>query len=184
LNALESCSSLFTRYGGHAHAVGFSLPALRVAELRAGLEQYARSRLTEADFEKTLTIDEELALHAITPELFEVLKTLEPFGVANPEPVFCSRRTRVASTPKILKEKHVRMKLCPENGSGWRRALTYDAVGWRLAEQSQKEQLLPGDLLDIAYTLERNDHAEMGGLELRFKDFKSASKGVAQSTAS
>jgi single-stranded-DNA-specific exonuclease len=184
LNALESCSGLFTRYGGHAHAVGFSLPSSRVLELQKGLDQYARARLSEADFEKTLTIDQELTLDAIAPELFEALKALEPFGVANPEPVFCSRRARLASTPKILKEKHVRMKLCPENGSGWRRALIYDAVGWRLAEQSQKEQLLPGDLLDIAYTLERNDHAEMGGLELRFKDFKSASKGVGRSTAS
>src|SRR5438874_4926224 len=35
LNALESCPTLFTRYGGHAHAVGFSLPSSRVAEFRA-----------------------------------------------------------------------------------------------------------------------------------------------------
>src|SRR5262249_20339579 len=34
LNALESCRQLFTRYGGHSHAVGFSLPAWRVPELR------------------------------------------------------------------------------------------------------------------------------------------------------
>ena len=25
LNALESCAELFTRFGGHSHAVGFSL---------------------------------------------------------------------------------------------------------------------------------------------------------------
>ena len=34
LNALESCAGLFTRYGGHAHAVGFSLPAANLPELR------------------------------------------------------------------------------------------------------------------------------------------------------
>ncbi len=35
LDALESCRELFTRYGGHSHAVGFSLPSVRVPELRA-----------------------------------------------------------------------------------------------------------------------------------------------------
>ena len=51
LNALESCAGLFTRYGGHAHAVGFALPTSRLPELRAHLDTYARSRLTLADFE-------------------------------------------------------------------------------------------------------------------------------------
>ena len=32
LNALESCAPLFTRFGGHAYAVGFSLPATRVSK--------------------------------------------------------------------------------------------------------------------------------------------------------
>jgi len=39
LDALESCRELFTRYGGHSHAVGFSLPSVRVPELRAHLDQ-------------------------------------------------------------------------------------------------------------------------------------------------
>ncbi len=38
LNALESCAHLFTRFGGHSHAVGFSLPSARVRELRAHLD--------------------------------------------------------------------------------------------------------------------------------------------------
>jgi len=46
LDALESCRDLFTRYGGHSHAVGFSLPSARVPELRAHLDEYARLRLT------------------------------------------------------------------------------------------------------------------------------------------
>src|SRR6476660_2650276 len=70
LNALESCAALFTRYGGHSHAVGFSLPSSRVSELRAHIEGYARSRMTLADFEPVLKIDDELALDSINPELF------------------------------------------------------------------------------------------------------------------
>ena len=51
LNALESCAELFTRFGGHSHAVGFSLPAANLPALRARLDEYARASLTLADFE-------------------------------------------------------------------------------------------------------------------------------------
>jgi len=111
LEALESCRDLFTRYGGHAHAVGFSLPSRSVPELRARLDEYARVRLTPADFEPTLELDAELPLDAVTPELYRALERLEPFGQGNPEPVFAARAVRLMAPPKILKDKHVKLKL-------------------------------------------------------------------------
>ena len=50
LQALESCPELFTRYGGHSHAVGCALPVACLPELRARLEAYARQRLVADDF--------------------------------------------------------------------------------------------------------------------------------------
>ncbi len=41
LEAIESCHELFTRFGGHAHAVGFSMPSEHVPELRSRLESWA-----------------------------------------------------------------------------------------------------------------------------------------------
>jgi single-stranded-DNA-specific exonuclease len=187
LNALESCSHLFTRYGGHAHAVGFSLPSSRVAEFRAAVDGYARSRLSLADFEPVLNVDAELALDCITPELFDALQKLGPFGAGNHEPVFCARCARLTSPIKVLKDKHVRMKLSPRQSSdadnGWRRSLTYNAMGWRLAERAQNAKLLPGDHLDIAFNIGHNDHPEFGGIELSLRDFKSLEKVSVRSTA-
>jgi single-stranded-DNA-specific exonuclease len=34
LNAIESCADLFTRFGGHAFAIGFAMPAASLPELR------------------------------------------------------------------------------------------------------------------------------------------------------
>ncbi len=177
LNALESCRGLFTRYGGHAHAVGFSLPSARIPELRLHLDGYARARLKQTDFEPQLSIDAELPLNAITPELFQALRKLEPFGAGNPEPVFCASGVRLAAPPKILKDKHVRLKLASspeaESGNGWRHSLTHQAVGWRLGVRVTEEKLLTGDLLDIAFALDRNEHPDLGGIELSMRDFKS-----------
>jgi len=186
LNGLESCSHLFTRYGGHAYAVGFSLPSSRVAEFRAHIDAYARSRLSLPDFDPVLNLDAELALDSITPELFAALQKLEPFGAGNHEPIFCARAARLTAPPKVLKEKHVRMKLSPGQGTAvngsWRRSLTYNAMGWRLAERAQKEKLLPGDLLDIAFNLSYNDHPDFGGLELSLRDFRSLEKEKARAS--
>jgi hypothetical protein len=51
----------------------------------------------------------------------------------------------------------------------------HNALGWNLAEKMQQSGLIAGDLTDIAFTLEYNDHADFGGLELSLKDFKTAS---------
>jgi single-stranded-DNA-specific exonuclease len=213
LNALESCARLFTRFGGHAHAVGFSLPSANLPELRARLDDYARAHLTLSDFEAALNFDAELALDQVTPELFNLLQRLEPFGVGNPQPVFAARAVRVMASPRIIKDKHVKLKLAPATGSlcrsskgpdlailttprcdpdsatlrrdevrqatanrqatdtQWRRAITFDALGWHMAERCQQTGLLPGDQLDIAFTIDNNEHPEYGGLELSLRDF-------------
>jgi single-stranded-DNA-specific exonuclease len=222
LDALESCHELFTRYGGHAHAVGFSLPSDRVAALRSHLDRYARQRLTAADFEPVLDIDAQLDLEQVTPDLFQALERLEPFGQGNPEPVFSAQAVRLMAPPRILKDKHVKLKLaaprahtpppeplaeaavlatprCHPDGAqirragrtlevspsrsenpelrteNWRRNITFDALGWHMAERLQAAKLLAGDTLDIAFSIGHNDHPEYGGLELSLRDFRTSS---------
>lgn len=113
LNALESCKELFSRYGGHAHAAGFALPSANIAALRQRLDAYARTCLTQADFEPQLEVDMPLPLEEVTPELFAALRLLEPFGMENPEPVFTARAVRLLSPPQAVKDKHVRLRVSP-----------------------------------------------------------------------
>jgi len=111
LQAVESCRDLFSRYGGHAHACGFALPASRIAELRTRLDQFARARLTPADFEPPLELEGELNLTDVAPELFHTLQLLEPYGVGNPEPVFAARGAQLVAPPRIIKDKHIKLRL-------------------------------------------------------------------------
>ncbi len=111
LEAVESCRDLFSRYGGHAHACGFAMPAANIEALRARLDAFARARLTLADFEPVLDVDSELHFGEITPELFQALRLLEPYGVGNPEPVFSARSAKLTAPPRILKDKHLKLKL-------------------------------------------------------------------------
>ena len=111
LEAIEASHNLFTRYGGHSHACGFSIPAANVAQLRAELDAFARTRLTAADFDPILDAEAELELDEITPALYRLLRMLEPYGTGNHEPAFISRGVRLIAPPKILKDKHIKLKL-------------------------------------------------------------------------
>src|SRR6267143_75765 len=113
LHAIESCPELFSRYGGHAHAVGFALPSANVEKLREHLDGYARARLTPTDFEPQLEFDRELPLREITPELHQALILLEPFGMENREPIFAGRAVRLMAPPQAVKDKHVRLRVSP-----------------------------------------------------------------------
>ena len=113
LHAIESCHELFSRLGGHAHAVGFALPSANVEKLRQHLDAYARARLTPADFEPQLAFDRELPLGEITPELHQALLLLEPFGMENREPIFAARAVRLMAPPQAVKDKHVRLRVAP-----------------------------------------------------------------------
>jgi single-stranded-DNA-specific exonuclease len=219
LNALESCAGMFSRYGGHAHAVGFSLPSSQVESLREHLDTYARQRLTLEDFQPSIAVDAELSLDQVTPELFQALGQLEPFGVGNPEPVFIARDVLLKAPPRIMKERHVKLRLAAGNSAvasddgqselarlvmprchpdsstfrrhdeagrsnGWRKSISFDALGWHMAERIQQAQLLPGDTLDIAFSLDQNEHPEFGGLELSLHDFRTRTESDRQDESS
>ena len=121
LHALESCHELFSRYGGHAHAVGFALPSANVEKLREHLDGYARARLTPADFEPQLEFDRELPLGEVTPELHQALLLLEPFGMENREPIFAARAVRLMAPPQAVKDKHVRLRVAAAVNGALRR---------------------------------------------------------------
>ncbi len=170
LEALESCPELFTRFGGHAHAVGCGLPTERIPELRAKLDAYARQRLTPEDFVPVLDYDGEVGLAEIDAAFWENLQKLEPFGSGNLRPVFVARQAKLVQAPKILKEKHLKLRVIPpDDGGRWQKA--QDVVGWRMAERSAQDSLVLGDCLDLAFTVDYNSHPDFGGVQLTLLDF-------------
>jgi single-stranded-DNA-specific exonuclease len=167
LQAIESCHELFTRFGGHAHAVGFSLPSCSVAELKTRLVHYAANNLSSESRDPPLLCDAYLAVGEITPEIYAAVQRLHPTGMGNEDPVFIATGARVACPPRILKERHIKLHLSAAEGEP-----TVAAVGWRWADRITALGIGEGSLLDIAYRLRYNDHPEYGGVELEIQDLR------------
>jgi single-stranded-DNA-specific exonuclease len=178
LNAIESCADLFTRFGGHAFAVGFALPAASLPELKRRLRLYAEEHLAAREPEHLLRIHAELPLDRITPVLAGWLRKLEPFGHGNPEPVFVARGVCLLAPPRIMKERHIRLEVAqdsvqPPPLAGSSGALR--AVGWDMTARVAALGLAQGSLIDIAYKIRENDHPEHGGLEIEIAGIEPAS---------
>jgi single-stranded-DNA-specific exonuclease len=171
LEALESCHDLFTRFGGHKHAVGFSLPSAHLEELKHRLNEFAEGRLSQEDLVPEIRIDAEVPLHYVTPQLRQSLCELEPFGQGNPTPVFSARGVSLTMPPQAIKEKHLKLRV-KQRGTGEKSGFSYDAMGWRMAARLQNEVYQIGDQLDVAFRITVNEHPEFGGLELTLVDFK------------
>jgi single-stranded-DNA-specific exonuclease len=100
---LEAVSDLFTHFGGHEFACGFSLPAKNVAELRRRLHERFAS-LDEERFRREARVDAEISLAEINPEFVGAHELLQPFGAGNAQPLFLIRNVEVKSTRMFAEE--------------------------------------------------------------------------------
>ena len=164
LGALERCSDLFIRFGGHRQAAGLTMEAARVGEFRQRINAWADEVLEPDQLRPRLRIDSPLRLKAITPDLVRGLDALGPFGMGNPRPVFHAAPVEIVDGPRSLKERHLKMTFS-QDGRRFR------AIAWRAAERADfLEKHKAG--VDLAFSLDRNEYQGETYLELTVADFR------------
>ena len=144
VEALGRCSGLLDAFGGHDMAAGLSLQEARLGELRERFEAATRELISEEDLVPRLRLDAELDLGLADEEWLGTQERLAPFGTSNSQPLLFSRGVTPSSTPRVLKEKHLKLEL----RSAGRRA---QAIWFNAAVDA-----LPRPPWDVAYTVNRN----------------------------
>jgi len=147
LEALEGMRELFTKFGGHAHAAGLTLPESSLADFRERLRAWAAARLTPEDMQPTVEIDAVIEFGEVNDALWRALEQIAPFGMGNRKPLFGARNVQLAGPPQVWKEKHLR--LAARQGGR-----TLMMKGWGLADLA--EELREVKTVDIAFEIERD----------------------------
>ncbi len=147
LEALESMPELFTKFGGHFHAAGLTMPVDRVDEFRERFAACAAARLSAEDFRPQVTVDALIDFSDIHDRSVEEIFRLAPFGCGNPAPVFAALDAEVLAPPVVVKEKHLRIALRQAG-----RNMTLKA--WNFAARAP--ELTPGARVDAAFALEED----------------------------
>lgn len=113
--ALQQCSELLLKFGGHAMAAGFSLQSDRFDAFVTALNN--NCTLTEDAFIPTVHIDVPMPMSYVTESLIEQLDALAPFGKGNEKPIFAQKDLNVLSAKIMGKDRNV-VKLTLEDKDG------------------------------------------------------------------
>ncbi|MCK4862952.1 MAG: single-stranded-DNA-specific exonuclease RecJ [Dehalococcoidales bacterium] len=163
--ALTKFSHLFSRYGGHAAAAGFTLPTRNLPQLEEELSQLVAEELEGVELHPHLNIDALVTLPELGGDTYETTQLLAPFGIGNPVPIFLSKGVEVLERRTMGNTgEHLRMKL-RQGGTVW------DGVAFRLANHTAEAS----SRLDIVYNLEIDNWGGKKQLRLNILDFKSSS---------
>lgn len=165
-DALESCKDLFEKFGGHAAACGFTIREARIAELRARLNEYAKSNLTDEDLKPRLRIDAKLKSSSIDLGLVDALKRMEPFGAGNPKPRFVASKLSLSGDPLIMKERHLKLRMSDADGR------TFEAVWWDGVEKAAHLDLRKDQVFSVAFTPDANHWNGQTRLQLVIDDLR------------
>ncbi len=144
VEAIESCRHLLPKGGGHAMAIGLSVHESNIDAFREAFAAVVREKLANECPTPTLELDAELRLRDMTSDFLEQFKLLEPFGQANPEPVFLCRSVSPRLPGRVMKEKHLRVTLMQDGAQ-------QDAIYFNAPLNE-----LPPPPWDVALRLQRN----------------------------
>ncbi len=143
-NAVSDCAWLLHKFGGHELAVGVTLKEDNLIAFRNEINSYA---LQNNAVYQVLNLDCKLNPIALNIDLAYELKQLEPYGHANPMPVFGIFGVRIERVNSIGNNKHIRIMLSKGE-------VSFSAVYFNISKEAFCFE--EGNTVDIAVTLDVN----------------------------
>lgn len=161
--ALENCSDLLEKFGGHELAAGLTIKAENIEKFRQKINSCSQKQINEAMLTPTIQLDAAIKVPYITLETVNDINKLQPFGVDNPTPSFAVRNIKIHKISVMSEGKHLRMTLLKDGKY-------LDSVGFGMGEYYQ--YLEEGDIIDVAFALDINDYKGFQNVQLILKDIK------------
>ncbi len=164
--AIEECAELLEQFGGHTHAAGMTMPIENIDAFRLEFDRVVSKYITPEQLTPVVTVDLKIKLAEITPKFYRIMNQMAPFGPENMQPVFVTENLTLKYTPRVMKEKHLRLELFEEETGA---ILT--AVGFGMAEE-HLGQLNNNKYFSVAYQVDENTFNNKTSLQLMIKDIK------------
>jgi single-stranded-DNA-specific exonuclease len=159
--ALDKCSDLLVRHGGHSMAAGFTIRNENIPELLDRLQVLADEDLRDKELLKTYKADMEFPVERVRELMVNTpLERIQPTGMGNAEPVFISRGVQILS-PRVIGADKQHLKFTCKAGN-----YLVDAVAWK---QSNWAQSIPGRF-DLLYVVEENFYMGNRTMQLNVRD--------------
>ena len=161
--AMEHFSDDLIKFGGHELAAGLTIEKEKLEDFREKMQKYANEKLTPADLIPVVNIDCKIEPSVITEANIRGLEILEPYGMGNPQPVFCIEDMVVEEIIPISSDKHLKMLLSKGE---------YFFTAMLFGTNSVNCGFVCGNHIDVAVNLEINEFRGKKNVQLIIKDVK------------
>ncbi|ERN42963.1 single-stranded-DNA-specific exonuclease RecJ [Rubidibacter lacunae KORDI 51-2] len=171
--ALEFCSDLLEKFGGHKAAGGFSLVAKNLDAFRDRLSRFAHRCLQPEHLKPLVAIDTRADFPDLTSALYQEIDSLQPWGIGNEQPVFWTPNVCVLAQRRVG-ENHLKATFVQPTHP----QIELQAIAWRWGEYLP----LP-PRIDIAYKLRENSWQGRTSIELELVGVRAVNQAVEPSGA-
>jgi single-stranded-DNA-specific exonuclease len=161
--ALEECSDILIRFGGHKAAAGFSIRTKDIRRFQEKINNIAREKFREMNLVPTVEIEVQVNLSELNFNLLAFLDKVQPCGIANPLPLLGARDVQIESSRLVGKDKR-HLKLMLKQGGQ-----IFDAIAFNQGDLIRRLTRT----IDVAFHFERNDYMGIEGRQLNVKAIKS-----------
>ncbi len=159
-DAVNSCKELLEKFGGHSLACGITISRDRIDEFRKKINDYANSLEYVPPI---LMLDCKLNPQALTVDLSESLKQLQPFGFQNQVPVFGIFGVTLQRITPLSNNRHLRLLFTKDKNS-------FQALLFGVSTDTFCFDI--GDTLDLAVTLETNNYNGYESVSVQIKGIR------------
>ncbi len=154
ISTLRQSSDLLIDVGGHPAAAGFSILDKNIPKFQKKITQIINRKLKNKILKPTLEVDAQMKLSAVTPKNIKALEKLEPFGIANPEPLFLFKSLKIISKRLLGQTNdHLKLKL-DDPGTKFPENIPTEAIAFKKGKLDK--ELGVGDLIDVVARLDLN----------------------------
>ena len=165
--AIDQCSHLLDRFGGHKYAAGLSLKKENLNEFVQLFEKVVKERISSEQLTPEIVIDRELAFNQIDLKTYRIIKQMEPFGPGNNRPTFVTTNVFDSGFGKLIGKENNHLKLHLKNEKSNN---SIDAIGFGMFDK--KDLIEDEKCFDVCYNLDLNQWNGNANLQLRLKDMK------------
>ena len=163
--AIEKCSYLCKKFGGHKYAAGLSIKKENLFQFIEEFEKSVCETITEDQLIPKINIDKAIDIDAIDDKLYRTIKQFAPFGPKNLSPIFISKNVVDNGYGKKVGEdkNHLRVNVKRTNNS-------IAGIGFGMGNLF--ENIKDKKAFDVCYSIDENEWNGKKSLQLRIRDIK------------